>query len=849
MIARSAFSCSHNRTETEYTQAEELTPRRGVHLNRLASMTRIVVCYWTEQPRSRTNPPHPKFGMKHILPFLVVLFVVAGLALRGQAEPAKAAEQTAPAEAAAAPNPELAEYFEKHVRPLLAKHCYECHSADSEQSGELALDTLEGLKTGGSRGPLFSPEQPEKSLFLHAISYKDDELLMPPEGKLAAKELAVFEQWVKLGAVTPEYKGPLRDQSKLDLEKARQFWSFRPLQQVTPPSLSDDQAAQWVRRPLDAFIWQQLREHKLQPSGEADRRTLIRRVTFDLTGLPPSYDEVQAFIADESPDAYERLVDRLLASPHYGERWARHWLDLARYSDTLEQWLNSSAQAWLYRDWVVAAFNRNLPYDEFVRLQLAADMLPDTLPKDLAALGFLGLSPSYWKELRLAPEIIETVVAEEWEERIDAVSRTFLGLTIACARCHDHKFDPITTEDYYGLAGVFASTQLEDRPLLPPAEAQVVIEAKAKVDALKKKLETVKDKSSSEAQQWKKEMESIEQSTPNFSEPWANVVREASIYVVADGDEFTKLEYRENQPRDLPVFRRGNPSNPGPIVPRRYPAVLSDGTPEPFQKGSGRAELAEQLLTDSQGLTARVFVNRIWGQHFGAGLVRTPSNFGVQGDPPTHPELLEYLAAKFVRQGWDIKGLHREMVLSATYRQSSDFTAAGDQADPENRLLWRMSRRRLEVEMWRDSMLAVAGNLDPTIGGNCLPLQSPTNFRRTLYAQIARRDLDPLLRLYDFPEPTSHSPRRLPTTTPLQQLYVLNGPFIMNQASVIASNLPEADDAKVAACYRQLFARDPSEQEKQLAMQFVNASEGTPTQRWQRYVHALLGLNEFIFVD
>lgn len=744
---------------------------------------------------------------------------------------------------------ELAEIFETKVRPILAKRCYECHSNETgPDNDELVLENVEGLKAGGSRGPLFDSENLEQSLFLKALSFQDPDLLMPPEGKLPAEELAVLQEWVRLGAVTPEYKNaPKNTSSSKDVEAGRDFWSFRPLQKAAVPVV-DGPDADWPKRPMDHFILARLQAEKLRPSSQADRRTLLRRISYDLVGLPPTFEQVQAFVNDTSPDAYERMVDVLLASPQYGERWGRFWLDLARYADVIESWLETGASAWLYRDWVVDAFNRNLPYDQFVKLQLAGDMLDLADPTDVAATGFLGLSPSYWKELKLAPDMIEKVVAEEWDERVDAFSRTFLGLTVACARCHDHKFDPITMEDYYGLAGVFASTQQSDVPLLPKAAAKVVMEARAKIDPLEKKLTKIKDKKSSQAQELQQQIEQIKAQTPHFDAPLANSVREAALYVVADGEHATKLKYEENQPRDLPVFRRGNPSNPGPIVPRRFLAVLSDATP--FTKGSGRLELAEALFNEAAPLTARVIVNRIWAQHFGIGLVRTPSDFGTQGEQPTHPELLDYLAGEFIARGWDLKWLHREILLSAAYRQTSFSHELGESIDPENRLLWRANRRRLEIEMWRDGILAVVGSLNTAIGGPSVPVENSDNYRRTIYATIARRDLNPMLRLFDFPEPTSHSPRRLPTTTPLQQLFVLNGPFIAQQAKTLVTRLPEdSPSAGIVACYRAIFQRDPVAEEIEIGTQFLESAEGTMTRRWQDYVHGLLALNEFVFVD
>ncbi len=747
---------------------------------------------------------------------------------------------------------ESAELFERHVRPLLIDHCAECHSAEDLQEGELALDASAGLKEGGSRGPLFVAGKPDESLLLRVLRYEDEDLQMPPSGKLDDAPIARVEEWIRSGAVVPEYgAGTIRKEDEIDFAAAREFWSFQPLDPQPAPIVEGDD---WSREPIDRFVFQRLAEEQLTPSPEASRPTLIRRAAFDLIGLPPTPDEIERFVSDESPDAYERLIDRLLASPHYGERWARHWLDVARYTDQTPEWLSSTDRAWLYRDWVARALNEDLPYDRFVTLQLAADMTGDAQPEDLAALGFLGLSPTYWKELKLAPDVIMTVVAEEWDERVDAVSRSFLGLTVSCARCHDHKFDPVSMEDYYALAGVFASTQLTDQPLLPSAEADVVRTARKQVADLEAQLAKIEDKESEAAKTITAQIESIQRETPHYDAPWVHAVEEASLYVLPDGTDATRLETRPNEPRDLPLFRRGNPSNPGEVVPRRFLEVLAASDAHAFKEGSGRLELAESILSDAQPLAARVIVNRVWRHHFGRGIVSTPSNFGTQGSRPTHPELLDDLAARFVAAGWSLKWLHREIMLSAAYRQSSAHRSDAGDIDPDNHLLWRMNRRRLEIEPWRDAMLATAGNLDERLGGPSSSLADAANVRRTLYGTIGRQEMDDMLRLYDFPQPDAHSPGREPTTTPLQQLFVLNSDFLYRQSETLLSRLetdfPDAsDEEKINACYRLLFGRPAGQEETQLALKFLAAGGADPREQWRAYVHSLYGLNEFLFVD
>jgi hypothetical protein len=644
------------------------------------------------------------------------------------------------------------------------------------------------------------------------------------------------------------------------MPEGRRFWSLRPFAASAPPPVRQ---RAWPSRRIDTYLLSRMEIAGLAPAPRADRRTLIRRACYDLTGLPPAPAEVAAFENDPAPDAYARLVERLLASPHYGERWGRHWLDLVRYCDVPESWAKTDAQPWRYRDWVVGSLNQDLPYDQFVKLQLAADETPNTAPADYAALGFIGLSPSYWKELKLAPDVIKTVVAEEWEERITAVTGTVLGLTVGCARCHDHKFDPITTQDYYALAGIFASTKQVARPLLPDAEAQAVMKAReqaAKLDAEAKRLRDNATRDRAHANELTRQAEAMEgqlailkRNTPNFDAPMAYCVETASVQVGADGPDHTRVDWLPGQGQDVAVQPRGNPALPGPVVGRRFLEVLSPRA-QAFAEGSGRRGLAEAMFREAAPLTARVIVNRVWRHHFGRGLVETPSNFGVQGDRPTHPELLDDLAQRFVNAGWSLKWLHREIMLSAAYQQSSRPSAKAMAADPDNRLLSRMNRRRLEVEAWRDGILAAAGTLDPQVGGAPQELRLPENLRRTLYAVVTRRELDDLLRLYDFPDPTAHSPARFATTTPLQQLYVLNSAFIGKQAAALAARVrkdcPDDLPGQVSLAHQLLFGRPATPRELELSRQYLERS-GSPASdtAWNEYAEVLLARNELIFVD
>lgn len=721
--------------------------------------------------------------------------------------------------------------FRRDIRPILSDKCFQCHGPDGDRESDLRLDLQESLLSQHDGIAAVVPHDIDRSLLFARINSEDEDLRMPPRdsGKsLTSREIDLLRRWIEQGA---EWAG---------------HWSFEKLTSSAIPSGN----ANWSCNTIDRFVSQRLSEAGLTPSPAVDRRTFIRRLSFDLLGLPPTTADVDAFVIDERPDAAERLVDRSLNSPSFGERWGRAWLDLARYTDTTAEWLNSTGQAWLYRDWVVRAMNEDMPYDRFVRLQLAADAMSDVAIEDLPALGFLGLSPTYWKELRLAPDVIKRVVADEWDERIDTVSRTFLGLTVSCARCHDHKFDPISSEDYYALAGVFASSQFADRPLLPDAEAKRVMQAREQVLELEERRDKLNKEDAEGRKVIEQQIADIRNSTPHFDVVSAHVMQDSSIYVVADGPDMTKLEYREGEARDLPRFERGNPASDGPVIERRFLTALSSEEPRRLQHGSGRLDLADALFSEARDLTARVIVNRIWEQHFGKGLVRTPSDFGSQGDPPSHPELLDHLASELIRHDWSLKWLHREIVLSATYRQSSVTHPDGTVVDPANRLLWRMNRRRLEVEMLRDAMLAASGKLDRQQGGPAFDLQDISQRRRTLYGQIARRDLDRVLRLFDFPEPTSHAPHRVQTTTPLQQLFLLNAPFVQQQAESLARSVQDtaSEQECVRLCYRQLFHRDPDEVELAEGVAFLS-TEGDRIARSTDYVHALLGLNEFLYID
>jgi mono/diheme cytochrome c family protein len=678
--------------------------------------------------------------------------------------------------------------FEAKIRPVLVQHCYKCHSATARKiKGDLLLDSRDGLRKGGESGPAIIPGEPDKSLLLKALRYQEHE--MPPNGKLPDSVIADFAAWIKQGAVDPRVVPATPAAPRIDIEAGKHFWAFQPPERHAVPPV---QHASWPRTPIDRFLLARLEQAGLEPSPPAERRTWIRRVSFDLVGLPPTPAEVEAFVNDRAPGAEERVVERLLASPHYGERWARLWLDVARYAEDQAHIVGNDQSlfypnAYLYRDWVIRALNADMPYDRFVKLQLAADLIEPNDTTDLPALGFLGLGPKYYG--RGSP----AVMADEWEDRVDVVGRGLLGLTLACARCHDHKYDPIPTADYYALAGVFASTRMFNRPLDDRREKKANGEAKTPRDAM---------------------------------------------HIVCEG-----------KAADLNIFVRGDVNTKGPIAPRHFVHVLCSGQPRLFHDGSGRRELAEAIASRDDPLTARVIVNRVWGQLFGRPIVGTPSNFGALGDRPTHPELLDDLAVRFMDAGWSLKWLEREIVLSAAYRQASRADVHEREADPENRLLGRMNRRRLTVECWRDAILAATGRLDlGHIGGPSIDPADPQERRRTVYSRISRLSLNPLLALFDYPDANLTAARRAETTTPLQKLFVMNSPFMIRQAEALAERVTKAvggdDRAFIQRAYEVLYGRAATAAETRLGMEFLKRGE-----RRQQYAHVLLAANEMLFLD
>jgi hypothetical protein len=756
--------------------------------------------------------------------------------------------------------------------------------------GSLVVDSKEGLLKGGASGPAVVPGKPADSRLLTALSFKDPHVQMPPQGKLPDAVIADFEAWIAGGAPDPRTaaKSAATQSAALKgmpVEEGKKWWAFQPVQPLpTPPTKSKPQTK------IDAFLVAALEAKGLGLSPEADKRTLARRIYVNLAGYKPTYQEVEAFAADPDPEAYAKLVDRLLAAPSYGERWGRHWMDVARFGEdnpTGEATNPPFPFAWRYRDWIIEAINRDIPYNKFVTLQLAADLVPGTPREDMRALGYLGAAPVYHKDLRLSGDVIGGFLTDDWDERVDALTRGVLGMTVACARCHDHKFDPIPTKDYYGLVGVFASTMRAERPLfeVEPAvetrylwlqnrlvdlrysvnlltgEPTTVVGSEQRVAKWKAEIEELKAEGLALEQKYPKLTESIKKhwnfepapkrvpGQPRFrtttsTEPFFNSVYEAAQYIDASDPQFTVIRYKPGEARDFPVLRAGNVATPGEIVPRHFPLVLSKSAPE-FKNGSGRLELAEKIFTDAAPLAARVIVNRVWGWHFGKPLAATPSDLGVQGEKPTHPDLLTDLSARFIANGWSLKWLNREIVMSAAYRQSSRPREDGLKVDTTNNLLWRMNPQRLEAESYRDTLLRASGRLDTKMYGPSEDLQQATNVRRTVYGRVSRSRMNSMLKNYDFPDPMQPASVRDLTTTPLQQLFVMNGPVITECANALGASVKDLPDtsAKLRELFRKVLARDPSPKEMDLALSYVNKGS------IEEYAQVLLATNEVIFLQ
>ncbi len=799
--------------------------------------------------------------------------------------PAWAGEQPAKAESPAVPTVD----FARDVQPILESRCLSCHGPEMQESG-FRVDRRDRLLKGGDSGtPAVVPKQVTKSLLIERVTAADPDVLMPPEGKpLTKAEIASLKAWIESGATMPQaFKEVKRTTST--------HWSFQPIANVEPPAIPSD----WVRNPIDAFVLRKLQQVNITPSGLADRRTLVRRVTFDLTGLPPTPAEIEQFLSDRAPGAYERLVDRLLASPAYGERWGRHWLDVVRYADSngLDENV-AHGNAWRYRDFVISAFNADKPYSRFVQEQLAGDLLPaknlDEKNRHLVATGFLSLGP------KVLAEVDETKMEMDIvDEQIDTFGKSFLGLTLGCARCHDHKFDPITNEDYYALAGIFKSTKTMDSftKIAKWHEHEI-----ATADQTKRKLESdqeIKAKTGEIAALIKEANAALltsmkegaklpakpEEHYPDETKKQLKGLRAelAAIQKAAPAMP-TAMGVEEGQIANVPVHQRGSHLSLGKIVPRRFPLVLaSEKSPSIPQEASGRLQLAQWLTKPDHPLTARVIVNRVWRWHFGRGLVDSTDNFGELGSDPSHPELLDWLAGRLIDSGWSLKSLHRSIVTSSTYRQGSevDHKKLVEQKinviDPENRYLWRANVRRLEAEAIRDSLLAVSGKLDPAMGGSLLNTENRKHVfdhtskdntkydapRRSVYLPIVRNHLYDMFQLFDYTDASMVNGNRTTSTVAPQALFLMNAEFVSESAQGLASRLIEnatSDADRIENLYGLALGRRPSAKEtsrmKTFLAKFRQAlADGKQTdantlehQTWATLCQVVLVSNEFVTI-
>lgn len=788
-----------------------------------------------------------------------------------------------------AESPEGSAFFESRIRPLLIEHCYECHSAERNKlKGGLALDTREGIERGGESGPLLQRGQPDASRLIEAVRYQNRDFQMPPKKPLPEHAVRDLEQWVRMGAPDPRTTVAVapRAISAMSVEEGRSFWAFRrPVRPAIPPP-----GVPAEDHPVDRFLASSLRAAGLREAPLADKASLLRRVTFDLTGLPPTPEEIEAFSRDDSPSAYARVVDRLLASAAYGERWGRHWLDVARYADSNGLDENVAfGNAWRYRDYVVDAFNADKPYDRFIREQIAGDLLPAETAEQQrelrSALGFLSIGPKLLAEVdkvKLEMDLID--------EQIDTIGKSLMGMTLGCARCHSHKFDPIPTEDYYALAAIFKSTRTMDdlKTIAKWHESSVATPAEqARFDAHQRLVTEAKNRLGdliAEANEQVLGARALETLPPKPENAYApqtaseiKTARERLALIEKEAPELPSAMGVVDKAliaETLPVHVRGSHLNPGRIVPRGFLQVMSvPGRRWEFSGAqSGRLEFANWLSGPEHPLVARVMVNRIWRWHFGRGLVATPDNFGALGEAPSHPELLDWLACTFVEGGWSVKSMHRIILHSAAYRRSAQPADAAIQAlvDPANRLLSHFPPRRLEAEEIRDALHAVAGLLDRTRGGKTIPLKNrefvfnhtskdATTYespRRALYLPVIRNNLYDLLEQFDFPDPAVSNGNRNTTSVASQALLLLNSEVVFRAARGMASLLqsqPGDVSERITRAYIGAFGREPSPEETRRARDFVMrpgeiSADETPD-RWEAFCRLLFAANEFIYLN
>lgn len=779
------------------------------------------------------------------------------------------------------PTDEQLHFFESRIRPLLIDHCYECHSKDADELGaNLLLDSRIGIIHGGDTGAVIIPEDPENSLLMKAVSHKDANLKMPPDGTLTDVQIADLAEWIRMRAPDPRQEDTaaiVKAKSEIDWDKARDFWSLKPLSTGASPDVKNEA---WIANPIDRFVAAKIDEAGLTIAEDASKRILIRRATFDLIGLPPTPEDIDSFLADDTPEAFPKVVDRLLSSTQYGERWGRHWLDVVRYADTAGD--NSDfpiPQAHLYRNWVIDAFNRDLPYDQFVREQLAGDLMGGSTEPErrsrVIATGYIANARRFGSRVEDYPQHLTI------EDSIDNLGRTFLASTINCARCHNHKFDPITSEDYYALYGIFHSTrypwpgiELEQKQrdfvaLADPVEVRrIQQERKVVQDELDTIVKNARKELKSASEESKKELEVQLKKAEDASKAHAGrPLPYETLYAVADS---TKIQ-------DVPLQIKGDPAKPAAIVPRRFLKMLHGEPLADDDRTSGRLQLANWIVDRSNPLTARVMVNRIWQHHFGKALVVTPNDFGRHGHEPTHPELLDWLAKHFMDSGWSIKAMHRTIMLSHTYRMGSERTPEALEIDPSNSLLSSYPRHRLDAEAIRDSLLSLSGNLS-TAPASAHPFPPQTEWKftqhnpfkavyetnqRSVYLMTQRIQRHPYLAIFDGADPSTSTPNRTTSTTPLQALYLLNDKFVHEQAASIAKRAITEDDdidSRIKRLWLLLFGRLPEPEESALAEKFLsdgNAKfssagldgEALDFESWQSLVRSLIRTNEFVYLD
>ncbi|HEV7406835.1 MAG TPA: PSD1 and planctomycete cytochrome C domain-containing protein [Chthoniobacteraceae bacterium] len=793
---------------------------------------------------------------------------------------------------AAEPATEEAAFFEKRIRPLLADHCYKCHSAEAEKvKGGLLLDSRAGLLKGGETRPGIVPGVPEKSLLIAAVNWKDEDLQMPPKKKLTEAQIADLTEWVKMGAPWPggdQTAAPVAKKEFAVTDKDRAHWAFRPVKKPAPPAVKNQGR---VANPVDAFVLAKLEAKGLTPNGPADKRALVRRVYYDVTGLPPSPEEVEAFVADTSPKAWEALVDRLLASPHYGEQWGRHWLDLVRFAETNSyERDNDKPRAWRYRDYVIRAFNDDKPYDQFVREQLAGDELPDRSAESIIATGYYRLG--IWDDepvdgFQARFDMLDDIVA--------TTGQVMLGLTVDCARCHDHKIDPIGQRDYYALLSFFHNVNYyrnggaTDEVPLPGLTGIDPDPFAGKREGLEMRIAEIEEhfrerhpqgvvssqlvrnqgerylgkETLDRYLQFKKELDALKNDKVTGNKALA--VTEAGV-----------------KPPETFILLRGNPANKGDKVEPAFLQVLDPPPPVIVAptgvKSSGRRlALANWIASRDNQLTARVMVNRVWQHHFGRGLVRSPNNFGVQGDAPTHPELLDWLASEFVEQGWSLKALHRLILTSNTYRMSARPSPAALKADPPNDLLSHFDMRRLTAEEIRDSLLAVTGTLNPEMFGPSIYVEIPKEVlagqslpgrgwgksspeeqaRRSIYIFVKRSLITPILASFDQAETDRSAPVRFASTQPTQALGMLNSAFVNEQAGKLAARIRREGGSDIVGQVRLALqlatSRPPSDVEIKRGVAFIEALQKTdgaaPEAALKTFCLLALNLNEFLYLD